>query len=60
MKEEYIFEWELFGEILTIKNKDFEHVGLKSYDGSFEKLLNEVAEQWKLPQKATVNITIHT
>lgn len=59
MKKEYIFEWKLFGEILTINNKDFEHVWFKSYDGSFEKLLNEIVEQWKLPQKATIKIHIH-
>jgi len=60
MEKIHNFEWELFWEILTINNKDFEHVGFRSFDWSFENLLNEVAEKKQLPQKATITITIHT
>lgn len=59
MKTTHTFTGELFGEILIINGKEYEHVGFKSYDGWFENLLNQVAEEKKLPQKATITIKIH-
>ena len=59
MKNIHTFTGELFGEILIINGKKYEHVGFRSYDGWFENLLNQVAEEKKLPQKATITIKIH-
>lgn len=59
MKNSHTFKGELFGEILVINGKEYEHVGFRSYDGWFEKLLNEVAEKKQLPQKAEITILIH-
>ncbi len=59
MKTTHTFTGELFGEILIINGKEYEHVGFRSYDGWFENLLNQVAEEKKLPQKATITIKIH-
>lgn len=58
MKNSHTFKGELFGEILVINGKEYEHVGFRSYDGWFEKLLNEVAEKKQLPQKAEIRIKI--
>jgi len=33
MKTTHTFTGELFGEILVINGKEYEHVGFKSYDG---------------------------
>lgn len=60
MKNRYTFEWELFLEIVTVAGKEFEHVGFKSDDGSFEKLLNEVADIGDLPKKATIVMNINS
>lgn len=58
MKTTHTFTGELFGEILVINGKEYEHVGFKSYDGWFEKLLEETAEKKQLPQKAEITIKI--
>ncbi len=58
METTHTFTWELFGEILVINGKEYEHVGFRSYDGWFEHLLDEVAEKKQLPKKATITIKI--
>lgn len=54
----HTFKGELFGEILVINDKEYEHVGFRSYDWWFEQLLNQTAEEKKLPQKARITIEI--
>lgn len=57
-KKKHTFTGELFEETLIIKRKENEHVGLKSYDGWFEKLFNKTAEKKQLPQKVKITIKI--
>ena len=58
MKKEFNFEGEFYSEILELNGKKFEHIGFRSKDGGFEKLLKTLPDQVELPIKAKLKIKI--
>ena len=58
MKKSYTFEGEMYFEIIEIGKEKIEHVGFRSYDGWFEKLLHNLPETTKLPKKAKITVEL--
>lgn len=52
------FDWEFYFELIDVDGKKLEHVWFRSYDWSFEDMMQNLPEIMKLPQKAKIKVII--
>ena len=52
------FDWEFYFELIDVDGNKLEHVWFRSYDWSFENMMQNLPEIMKLPQKAKIKVII--
>ncbi|MHC1588304.1 MAG: hypothetical protein ACXQS1_00635 [Methermicoccaceae archaeon] len=52
------FRGEFYIELLEINGRPYEHIGFRSEDGSFERMMSSLPETHDLPLKAEITVRL--